>query len=139
TVEAKPEITPDSIADALLAAALEEPGASWRKIRDLKDEHGGRRVRGHDEEVAAVRDRLIAEGRLINSAAVSGRFNLWHPDDPTPPVSNPGTAQEPLAFPPAAARRSGSGSVVPPKGEPLTEPPPRRAADPYPPAGLERW
>lgn len=99
--EERPVITPDSIADAILAAVAEHPGASWRKLRDLHHD-GQKRIRGKLTDVAEVRDRLIATGQLVNAATRSGQFELWRPDDPAAPGSPAGTTWEPLTFPPAA-------------------------------------
>ncbi len=74
TVEEKPVVTDDSIADDILAAVRELPGGSWTKIRD--------RVTGTGTETAKVRDRLLATGTIVNSAARDGYFNLWAADDP---------------------------------------------------------
>lgn len=95
TIEAKPVVTEDTMAEELLAAALENGGASWTTIRD------SRNVRGKAVDLAKVRDRLITEGRLINTAARDGQFNLWHHDDPASPRSHAGTGWErlPLASP----------------------------------------
>ena len=103
TVEARPEVTADSIADGLLAAARAMPGTSWTKIRELKVD-GQPVVRGKGEELAKVRDRLLAEGLLVNSAARDGQFNLWVADDPEAPRSLPGTDRERATdAPPAGA------------------------------------
>jgi hypothetical protein len=107
TVEEKPEITDDTMADELLEAVRENPGASWSKIRDTQT------VRGKAVELAKVRDRLIAAGTLINSAARDGYFNLWHHDDPAAPRSPVGTAQERLPDPPPAGASEPSRSPVP--------------------------
>jgi hypothetical protein len=52
---------------------LELPGGSWSKIRA--------KVTGNVSEAAAVRDRLIAVGAVVNSATRPGYFNLWSADD----------------------------------------------------------
>jgi archaellum biogenesis ATPase FlaH len=104
-VEAKPEVTEDTIADDLLAAARDNPGASWTKIR----EH----ITGNTTDAAKVRDRLIAAGTLINSAARDGYFNLWHHDDPAAPRSDAGTALERLTLLPPAGATEASRSAVP--------------------------
>jgi hypothetical protein len=87
TVEDRPEITEDTIAEAILAAVLELPGASWTKIRDLRSAGGKKVVQGNASELAAIRDRLLRDGRLVNGAASEGQFRLWHPDDPAAPRS----------------------------------------------------
>ena len=50
-------------------------------------------VHGNATEAAAVRDRLIAEGEIVNSAR-EGQFKLWLPDDPEGTRSEPGTGLE---------------------------------------------
>jgi hypothetical protein len=105
TVEEKPEVSDDTIADDLLDAVRANPGASWSKLR----EH----VTGNATECAKVRDRLIAAGTLVNSAARDGYFNLWHHDDPACPRSEPGTALERLSFLPPAGASEPSRSAVP--------------------------
>lgn len=85
TVAEKPEISEDTMTDEMLAAALELPGGSWTQIRA--------KVTGRVEEVAAIRDRLIADGRLINGGTASG-FKLYNANDPAAPRSQPGTASE---------------------------------------------
>jgi hypothetical protein len=105
TVEVKPEITEDTMADDLLEAVRENPGGSWSKIRD--------RVTGNATDAAKVRDRLIAAGTLVNSAARDGYFNLWHVDDPACPRSEPGTALERLSLLPPAGASEASRSAVP--------------------------
>jgi AAA domain len=91
--EEKPEITEDTIADELLASVLELPGGSWSKLRP--------KVTGNDAEKAAVRDRLIATGTLINAANRDGHFNLWRADDPAAPRAEASTAPARLYVPPA--------------------------------------
>jgi hypothetical protein len=105
TVEEKPEVTEDTMISDLITAVQETPGASWTKIRE--------RVTGKATDVANVRDRLLAEGVLINTAAREGYFNLWHCDDPAAPRSHPGTAWERPAEPPRAGASETSRSAVP--------------------------
>ena len=81
------------------------------KIRELKQD-GTNVVRGNLTELAAVRDRLIRDGALINSAAREGRFHLWRADDPAAPFSKPGTALERLPFT-SPEKGHVSGSVPP--------------------------
>jgi AAA domain len=92
-VEDKPEVTSETMRDELLAAVAALPGGSWTKIRDHKVK-GERVVRGNTTELAAVRDRLVREGLLVNTAAREGQFQLWLADDPTRPRSEVGTAPE---------------------------------------------
>lgn len=92
TVEAKPEVTEDTMADELIAAVSAAPGASWTELR--------KSVRGNATQAAKVRDRLINGGDLINTATVEGRFNLWTADDPAAPRSDLRTALERIEEPP---------------------------------------
>ena len=39
-----------------------------------------------------MRDRLITEGRIVNTAAREGHFKLWVADDPAVPRAGPSTA-----------------------------------------------
>lgn len=102
TLEARPEVTEDSISEQLLAVVREHPGASWSKIRDLRDHEGQKRIRGKGTTLDTVRDRLIAAGTLINAAPRKGQFALWVSDDPAAPRSPTGTDWERLTFPPPA-------------------------------------
>lgn len=92
SVKEREEVTESSIVDALLEAARELPGASWTKIRS--------QVKGRGTDVTEVRDRLLRDGLLVNTAAREGHFNLWVADDParTPfhGGNGPGTALVPL-------------------------------------------
>jgi hypothetical protein len=108
TIEQREEVTEATMADQMLAAALELPGGSWSKIRD--------RVTGNGSEAATVRDRLLSEGLLVNTAARHGYFNLWHHDDPAATRSEPGTALERLTYPSTEADAEPTRSTVPPLG-----------------------
>jgi hypothetical protein len=77
TVEEREEITEASMADELLAAVRELPGGSWTKIRPA--------VRGNDADKASLRDRLLSDGVLVNTAPREGQFSLWVADDPAAP------------------------------------------------------
>jgi hypothetical protein len=107
TVEAKPEVTDDTMRDDLLTAVRENGGTSWTKLRDNRD------VRGNGTELATVRDRLIAEGALVNTAARDGHFKLWQPDDPACPRSHAGTAPERLTGTPPADEAEADPFPVP--------------------------
>lgn len=107
TVEDRPEITEDTITDALVAAVTAMPGASWTKIRD----HGG--VRGNDADKAKVRDRLIKAGDLINTATREGHFNLWLSDDPAAHRADASTAPARLGAPPTDGNDETSRATVP--------------------------
>lgn len=87
-LEDRPEVTVDSITADVLTAVAENGGASWTEIR--KD------VRGNGTEAAKVRDRLLAVGEIVNTAAREGHFNLWLPDDPASDRSGQGTGLERL-------------------------------------------
>lgn len=91
TVDTREEITEATMADEILAAALELPGGSWTKIRGS--------VRGNETEKAAVRDRLIRDGLLLNQAARKGQFELWSASDPAATRSELRTGVERPPFP----------------------------------------
>ena len=80
-IEEGEEITAESMADGILEAARLLPGGSWTKIRELKQD-GQNVVRGNATDAASVRDRLLGEGLLVNTATREGRFSLWVADDP---------------------------------------------------------
>jgi hypothetical protein len=67
-----PDATEADIEETILASAQANPGASWAVVSKL--------VKGNTTAKAAVRDRLIAEGRLVNRGKGQA-FALWHPDD----------------------------------------------------------
>ncbi len=96
TAEAREDVTEETIADGILAAVREIPGGSWSKIRA--------KVKGNATEAAAMRDRLLAAGQIVNTATRDGYFQLWAADDPAATRSEPGTGLERLPFPlPAGA------------------------------------
>jgi AAA domain len=113
TVEAKPELTEETMLDALVEAVRANPGASWTKIRDSRNPDGTKRVRGNLTELQALRDRLLETGVLVNVAAREGQFDLWTADDPACPRSGGGTALERLPFPPAASEADPESFPVP--------------------------
>jgi AAA domain-containing protein len=92
-LEERPEVTEETIADGIIEAVRALPGGSWSKIRDSNT------VRGKTEVATKVRDRLLASGLLVNTAAREGYFNLWLPDDPAAGRSHVGTGQERLTWP----------------------------------------
>lgn len=98
--ETRPEVTADTIAEQLLAAARANGGLTWTKLRDRKVD-GERLIHGTGEQIAAVRDRLLADGSLTNAATVDGRYILWAADDPAAPRSDARTDSERLPFAPA--------------------------------------
>ena len=83
TVEEREEITEDTMVEEILAAVGELSGGSWTKIRPS--------VRGNDAEKAAVRDRLLLDGSLVNTATREGQFRLWLSEDPAVPRADLGT------------------------------------------------
>ena len=104
-LEDRPDVTEESITAELLAAVREHGGDSWTKIR----EH----VRGNATEAAKVRDRLLAAGELVNTAAREGQFKLWVADDPAVDRSGLGTGLERLSFPPPVGSAEPDRSTVP--------------------------
>lgn len=134
TVEAREEITEESIADEILAACSDNPGASWRTIRD--------HVKGNADTLAKIRDRLLHTGLVVNASTVPGRFLLWHKDDPAAPLqigSEAGTDPEPMRFSsPGEGRPDRSGSTVPlRRREPDQEPNRGRTGGTVPEAGTD--
>lgn len=73
-VEDKQELTDDAIADAILEATRENGGKSWDPIE--------RAVNGQAGRKREIRDRLLADGRLVNTSLTEGRFKLFASDDP---------------------------------------------------------
>jgi hypothetical protein len=112
TVREREEITEDSMVEAMLEATRLLPGGSWTKIRELQRD-GRKVVRGNATEAAAVRDRLIKDGRLINSAAREGHFNLWVAEDPAAPRSSAGTGLERARSPSPDGAPEPTRSTVP--------------------------
>jgi hypothetical protein len=76
-LEETPERDDNMIADEVFEAVRANGGASWNAIE--------KKVGGKGERKRAVRDRLLAGGRLIDSGGKSG-MNLWHADDPARPT-----------------------------------------------------
>lgn len=93
-LEEREDLTEETIADAILLAVRENPGASWTQLRALYDQTGVRRIRGNEAEKARVRDRLLEGALLVNGARAAGQFRLWLADDPAAPRSEPGTGLE---------------------------------------------
>src|SRR5262249_9163840 len=67
-----PDVTEADIEEGILGAALANPGGSWPAA--------GKPVQGNASTKIAVRDRLIAEGRLVNRGKGQA-FALYHLDD----------------------------------------------------------
>ena len=67
-----PDVTEDDIEEGILAAVTANPGKSWTVV--------AKPVKGNAKTKAAVRDRLIAEGRLVNRGKGQA-FALWLPDE----------------------------------------------------------
>lgn len=84
-LEDKPEVTDDTMAEQLLDAVRANPGGSWNQLRS--------EITGNAQEAARVRDRLIADNAIVNTAP-EGRFKLWLPEDPLAARSEPRTALE---------------------------------------------
>ena len=93
-VSATPERDDDTIADEILAAALQHPGAAWAAISSG--------IPGKAERLREIRDRLLHGGRLVNTGTDS-RQKLWNADDP--------------AVPPSRPDRDGSGTASPSTAE----------------------
>ncbi len=91
----KPEITEATIADEILEAVRDESGSSWTKLRP--------RIRGNDADKARIRDRLIRDGVLVNTATREGHFNLWRADDPAAPRADVSTGLASEATPRGAS------------------------------------
>lgn len=118
-LEEKPPVTAETIEAELLAAVRANPGGSWTALR----EH----VTGKAIDVAKVRDRLLADGTLTNTAAREGHFKLWVSDDPGAHRSHAGTARErptvplpvgdaapsPFPVPAYRERENGNGAAGP--------------------------
>ena len=120
--ETRPEVTTDTITEQLVAAIRANGGLTWTKLRDLQDNDGQRLIRGTGEQIAAVRDRLLTDGTLVNTAAVDGRYILWTADDPAAPRSDARTDSERLPFAPAATETDRRPFAVRPvRGERQTE------------------
>lgn len=81
-VEDKPELTDDAIADAIIDAVREHAGRSWDPIE--------RAVSGGAPRKRELRDRLLADGRLVNLSSKAGRFKLYTADDPVLTAIRPG-------------------------------------------------
>jgi hypothetical protein len=71
-LDGTPDVTEADIEDGILAAVLANPGTSWTPV--------AKSVKGNATTKIAVRDWLIAEGRLVNTGKGQA-FALWHPDD----------------------------------------------------------
>ncbi len=86
TVEARPPVTEETMTDEIIDAVRDHPGESWTTIR--------KHVRGNASEAAAIRDRLLKLGDLLNTATREGQFRLWRDEDSAETRSDPGTALE---------------------------------------------
>jgi hypothetical protein len=67
-----PDVTEEDIEEGILKSAQANPGAAWNVV--------SKPVKGNATVKAAVRDRLISEGRMVNRGKGQA-FALWHPDD----------------------------------------------------------
>lgn len=102
-LEDKPVVSIDTIEADLLAAVAETPGASWARSRD--------RITGNDKDKAKIRDRLLADGTLVNVPARKGQFNLYPADHPEATRASLSTG---LARPTDAPQDGRRSSAVPP-------------------------
>lgn len=111
TVEAREEITEETIADQILTACRAASGASWTKVRE--------QVKGNADTLAKIRDRLLHTGLIINTSTVHGRFILWPKDDPAAPLqirTDPGTDPERMPSPsPGEGPSERLRTTVPPR------------------------
>lgn len=67
-----PDVTEDNIEQGILASVTANPGKSWAVV--------AKPVKGNAKTKAVIRDRLIAEGQLVNRGKGQA-FALWHPDE----------------------------------------------------------
>ena len=64
-VEAKPDISDEDIEDAVLAVIDQDPGTGWRKVKEA--------IAGvSDARKGASRDRMLADGRIVNVVKENG-------------------------------------------------------------------
>ncbi len=68
-----PDRSDEVIEAEILDSALKNGGAGWNKI--------AQGIGGKAERVREIRDRLLADGRLVN-AGTDKAMKLWNPDDP---------------------------------------------------------
>ena len=98
------------IVDAILEATRENGGRSWDPIE--------RAVNGQAGRKREIRDRLLADGTLVNTSPTAGRFKLYTSDDPILQAIRPepdGTGTDSPSS--TGAGRNGSDpSPVPPIG-----------------------
>ena len=80
-VEEREDVTDATIADRLLAAALEHGGGSWNTLDDATP--------GKAADKRRVREQLLKDGLLVNVGA-GNRMVLWHRDDPARPTASQG-------------------------------------------------
>ena len=67
-----PDVTEDDIEEGILTSVRADPGSSWTII--------AKPVTGNAKLKAAVRDRLLAEGALVNRGRGQA-YALWHAED----------------------------------------------------------
>jgi hypothetical protein len=77
-----PETTDKDIADQIIRAARESPGASWNQIDE--------RLSGKAERKRAIRDRLLSQ-KLIVNAGTARAMRLYMPDAPELGLLRPDT------------------------------------------------
>jgi putative DNA primase/helicase len=75
-IDETPDVTEEDIAAGILAAVLANPGASWNKVDPS--------VKGNATTKRQVRDRLFADGQLVNRGK-GKKFELWAGYDPELP------------------------------------------------------
>ena len=107
TVEARPEINEDTMADGLRAAIREHPASRGRRSSDPE------RPRQRRRRAPASATASSRIGVLTNSPAREGEFNLWLADDPAAPRSGTRTGTERLPFPTPEADAEPTRSPVP--------------------------
>ena len=73
-IDDTPDVTEEDIAAGILAAVLANPGASWNKV--------DKAVKGNATTKREVRDRLVADGQLVNRGK-GKTFALYPRDDET--------------------------------------------------------
>ena len=114
TVEDRAPVSADTMADDILAAVREHPGESWTQLRNLRRDASTKLITGNLDQAAAVRDRLIDDGLLVNTAPRQGQFRLHLTDDPDPARSDLRTGLERATFPHGAGDNDPTRSPFPP-------------------------
>jgi AAA domain len=68
----------NTLADEILRYVLEHGGGGWNNVNDA--------VAGKGDRLRAIRDNLLAGGRLVNRGS-EARMKLWHANDPALPAT----------------------------------------------------